>query len=303
MTNRERKVTDNGRASVAHRGVPWFAWVLLAGAGMQVVVYVARDWYQLFGPYLIVRPQLIADAAASTMPFLLGAALLVGVDRWSEGRRWLYAAAAVLGVLGLLRVASEVWWALWSTSAEPIAVPAQAGLIVVGVATSLAGAAAPLLIAFGLHAARSANALTRAWLIGAVLVLGVTTVIGVLVLAVQWVPQSPDALSTLGIATHVALHAAAAAAMTLVALAAMRAARTADALPEVLVAAGAVASVLALGWPAWFQVVVPLERQPELTTIGFVGPMILGAAGMLVMAAGFALGRVLARDHRPIREV
>lgn len=283
MTRRDGVVT----------GVPAAAWLLLVAAGIILAVHVTRDWYQLFGPYLIVRPEVISQALTATGPFLLGAAILVGMARWPAGQRWLIAGVVLLALLGLMRLGSEVAWALWvdDASREPM----QAAMIVLGFGAALATALAAISIALGLHASRVAG-VSRRWLIATVVVLGGAGLLGAFALVVAWIAWAPDLRSVVTLALpHGMLQAVAIAATVLIAVAAVRAAPRRGMLPEMLIAAGATSSALSLGWSAWFQVLAALVEPDELAryqTLAEPIALALRIIGLIGIIAGFAIGRV-----------
>jgi hypothetical protein len=275
--------------------VPTAAWLLLAGAGIILAVHVARDWYQLFGPYLIVRPQVVAQALESTAPFLLGAAILIGIGRWPGGRRWLLAGVAALAVLGVARLVSEVAVALWMEA--PTTGPMEAALIVLALAASAAAAAAAILVALGLHASRASGPAPR-WPIVAVVLLGAVALLGALALLALWMPLAPDRLvAHVALAmTHVVLQAITIGATVAVAIVALRAAPNRGAIPEWLIAIGATLAVLVIGWRAWFQVLAAVADPEALMRFQAWWqnvPLLLSIIGVVCLVVGFALGRVL----------
>ncbi|HUH16526.1 MAG TPA: hypothetical protein VMM85_01125, partial [Methylomirabilota bacterium] len=119
----------------ASAGIPLAAWLLLGVAAITLGVHVAVDWYQIFGPYLIVRPERVFQAISSVAPFLLAAAVLVGAVRWPAGRPWLALGAAALALFGVLELALLAWIALWLPGFTE---PMQATMIVRAVIAALA---------------------------------------------------------------------------------------------------------------------------------------------------------------------
>jgi hypothetical protein len=274
------------------------AWLLLAGAGITLTVHVARDWYQLFGPYLIVRPEVVGEAVEATAPFLLGAAILIGVGRW-PGRRWLVAGVVALAVLGVVRLGSEVAVALWIEGGATG--PLEAAMIVLALGASAAAAAAAILVALGLHASRVEGP-ERPWLIATLALIGAVALLGAFVLLALWLPLAPDRLVVhVALAmTHVLLQAVTIAATVAIAMAAVRAAPRHRAIPEWLIAVGATLAALLIGWRAWFQVLAGIADPEDLMPYQALWqnlPLAVSIIALLSLAIGFASGRVVpARD-------
>jgi hypothetical protein len=275
------------------------AWLLLAGAGITLTVHVARDWYQLFGPYLIIRPEVVGEAVEATAPFLLGAAILIGVGRWPRGRRWLVAGVVALAVLGIVRLGSEVAVALWIEGGATG--PLEAAMIGLALGASLASAAAAIMVALGLHASR-VDGPERPWLIVTLALIGAVALLGAFVLLALWLPLAPDHLVVhVALAmTHVLLQAVTIAATVAIAIAAVRAAPRHRAIPEWLIAVGATLAALLIGWRAWFQVLAA-AADPEVLTPYQAWwenlPLAVSIIALLCLAIGFASGRVVpARD-------
>jgi hypothetical protein len=292
-----RQAPMNHRDS-AVPGISPAAWLLLAGAGIVLAVHVARDWYQLFGPYLIVRPQMMAEAVQSTAPFLIGATILIGMGRWPAGRRWLVAGAVTLGVLGVIRLGSEIAVALWMGA--PTRGPLETAMIVLALGASLAAAAAAVMVALGLHAARIPGPERRWPIVGLALVGGVA-LLGAVIFPAVWISLTPDRGSAVLLALpHGLLQAVTIGATVVIAIAAVRAAPRHGAIPEWLIAIGAVVGALVIGWQAWFQVLVAVSDPDELIRYQALWanvPLALSVLGVLFLAIGFALGRVF-----PVRQ-
>jgi hypothetical protein len=275
--------------------VPTAAWILLGGAGIVLAVHVARDWYQLFGPYLIVRPQVIGEAVEAIAPFVLGAAILTGVGRWPAGRRWFLAGVAALAVLGVVRLGSEIAVALWMEA--PTTGALEPAMIVLALAASLAAAVAAISVALGLHASRVPG-LERPWLTGLLVLFGAVALLGALVLLALWMPLALDRLvGHAGLAmTHVVLEAITIGATVAIAVTAVRAAPHRAAIPEWLIAVGATLAVLLIGWRSWFQVLAGAANPEDLMRYQAWWlnlPVAVSIIALLCLAIGFALGRVL----------
>ena len=111
----EEDATTEYRPSTA-AGVPWTVWLLLAGAIAQLGLRIAPDAYSVFGPYFLVDAVTVVNWTQSVTIFLLAAAVVLSVDRWPSGRRPLLLGAAVLASVALLRLGSDIWWAVWEAS-------------------------------------------------------------------------------------------------------------------------------------------------------------------------------------------
>ncbi len=143
-----RPMTYDGRAD---RRIPVLAWALVGAAAVHVAIWVAVNWYRVFGPYLILKLEDASSIVTGVAPFLLAAAVLVGAARWPAGRRWLYAGAALAAVHGVMRTSMDAWWA-WRMS-DPV-VPegaVQAVLVTVNLIAVTAATLAPLCLAVGLR--------------------------------------------------------------------------------------------------------------------------------------------------------
>lgn len=279
------------------RPVPPVAWLLLFAAAVTLAFFVVRDWYQLFGPYLIVRPERVLDALGAIAPLLVAAGIVIGAVRWPTGRRWLAWGAAAFTVHGLLDAAFNGWLAWWETSPGPLDPPAD-GIFLARAWVSLAAAiTGPALVAVGLWAARRDGG--RKGLAGTVVtfglgLLGAMALVGGGALAAgELARASAVGFSGLGIVsgpTYIIGLALAAAAMAALAIAALRARPRRGPLPELVIAAGATLAAIGPAWVTWAQVVLPQAVLAEQSGLAFFLPGGMTAAGMLLVAAGFALG-------------
>lgn len=284
--------------------IPLVAWLLLAAAAATLALFVVRDWYQLFGPYLIVRPERVVDALGAAGPLLVAAGVVIGAGRWPAGRRWLARGAAAFAVHGLLDAAFDGWLAWFETSPGPLDPPVD-GILLARAWTSLAAAVAgPALVAVGLWAAgREAGriGLGRTVVGGAIGLIGAIALAGGIALgAMELARASAVGASGLGIVsgpTYVIGLALAAAATAILAIAALWAMPRRGPLPEVVIAAGATLAAVGPAWVAWAQVVLQQAVLAEQPGLAFFLPGGIAAAGMLLVAAGFALGAVAQRPE------
>ncbi len=282
--------------SVPSRTIPWQVWALLVGAIVQLGVQIAPDSYQVFGPYFLVDGEMVVGWLQSIPPFMLAAAVVLGADRWPAGRRTLLISAAVLGLFAVLRLGSDIWWAVWEASGHTWD-PSPPWLLGGLVATSLFFMIGHVLLAAGLWAARSDRPTDRAQ--AAVMV--TIGFVGIIAVGVAlWVAARTLALAPadhLVYATTVPLLTAAGlAALALVAVAAVLVAPRAGGTPEVLIAAGAVIAMAASAWSWSFPNLVPLQEVPEQAFVwAFTLPRVAEVVGWLTMVAGFGLAALALR--------
>ena len=286
--------------------VPIAAWLLLAAAAATLALFVVRNWYELFGPYLIVRPERVVDALGAIGPLLVAAGVVIGGARWSAGQRWLPWGAAAFAVHGLLDAAFSGWVAWWETS-PGLLDPSADGLLLARAWTSLAAAVAgPALVAVGIWATGRRTGrmgVARTAVAGAIALAGVIGIAGgVALAAVELARTSTVGYSGIGIVSGPAYSIGvvlAAAAMAVLAIAVLRATPRHGPLPEIVIVAGATLAAVGPGWMAWAQVVLPQATLAEQAWLAFLLPRGVTAAGMLLVAVGFALGAVAPRRSEP----
>ena len=288
-----------------HSSIPRIAWLLLAAAATSFAVFVVRDWYQLFGPYLIVRPQLVIEAVATAAPFLVAAGVLAGRGRWPAGSRWLTWGAGAYALNGVLQVLWSAWLAWWEASPSLVASPMDGLLAARAWLSLLSAIAAPALLAAGLWAASRRRPSTGRERVASALIAGiaVAALAGSALLAVTEMAREAGSgmvpfESIIGAVFSVGL-ALSAAAMALLALAAVRAIPRRGPLPELAVAGGATLAAVGPPWMSWAQVVLPQATLAEHSGWAFTVPGAVVAAGMLLLAGGFALGFVAPRPSEP----
>ena len=287
-----------GRMSPGSRAIPWPVWALLAGAIVQLGVQIAPDSYQVFGPYLLVDGRMLVGWLQSITPFLLAAAVVLGADRWPAGRRALLVAAAALAVVGLLRLALDAWWTLWETAPGPIP-PETTPWLTFG--WTVAGLAAP--VAYGLMAAglwtarpaRPAGAARMASIIAIGLAGLIATGAGLLVVAQTLERRGTADGLWVGSLTATA-WAAGFAMLAALAVAAVRIARPVNALPEVLIAGGALVTMIASAWTWSYPQIAPTQAwEDEAIVWAFTIPSVLVLVGTLAIIAGFGLAALSGR--------
>jgi hypothetical protein len=286
----------DGDRSFPSRAIPWPVWALLVGAIVQLGVQIAPDSYRVFGPYFLVDGGMVLSWLQSITPFLLAAAVILAAERWPSGHRTLLVGASVLVVVALLRMGSDVWWALWEASGHTWD-PSPPWLLAGLVATGLLFVIGHVLLAAGLWANRSTRPTDRARIavmatIGFVGIVAVGVALWVVAQTLALVPADHRVYST----TISMLTAAGLAALTLVAVAAVLVAPRTGGMPEILIAAGAVIAMAASAWAWSFPNLVPLQEVPEQSFIWvFTLPRAAEVAGWLTMIAGFGLAALAAR--------
>lgn len=281
--------------------MPWALGALGVAALVQIGARVAPDWYRIFGPYLLVDADMVVGAIRAVSPFLLAAAVLIGTPRWPAGRRWLHLGALTLGLLGLLALGSDIWWAIWEASPGGLSDGVQLILTVRYVASTIAAIAAPALLAAGLWSAR-ADAPTGGLRRVAMVVIGLIGLAGlgsgVWVAALYLGTPNLGAAASLYAAVGV-LVAIGFAATALLALAAMRVMPRRGRMPELLIAVSATLVAGATAWEWVFPNVVPLQELPfDVSSWVFTLVSAIVTLGFVGMIAGFGSG-ALARYRQP----
>jgi hypothetical protein len=273
----------------------WMAWavgLLLVGAATSLVIQLLPDWYQLFGPYLIIDADLVVGAFGSIAFFVLPAAVLVGSGRWASGRRLLWWGAAVLSASAVTRLVQEAWFtafALWPDAVSLDSQWAWTALWLGGAATMVVGHA---LLAAGLWSGVGRPSVPATRPVARTAVVLVVLLSAGAFLAAAWtafvIPWNgiENALLATGGGLLLAVGYGA---LGVVAVAALQSIPDRGALPELLIAAGATLAMLS-GAGSWVLPYVFLGEVPEFVGGIFIVLAALAAGGLLVMAAGFALG-------------
>lgn len=295
----DEHVTTEHRSAMA--AVPWVVWLLLAGAVVQLGVQVAPDSYSVFGPYFLVDGSMLVGWLQSITPFLLAAAVVLGADRWPAGRRALLGAAAALAVVGVLRLGSDVWWAIWQMSPGVIPDGTQPWLTGAFLGAALGTFLAYALLAGGLFAVPPDRPVggVRVGLMGLIALAGlVATGAGLGTVALTLGAAGSDDyrwVTVVGTGTIAAGFAALAA----LAIAAVRSAPARNGAPEVLIAVGAFVAMAATAWTWSFPYFAPDQAWSEGTSVWvFTIPNAAAALGMLAMIGGFGLGALAVRRGR-----
>lgn len=281
------------------RAAPWIgvvAWAFVGGAALHLALWLAINWYRVFGPYLILRLDDVSSILIGMAPFLLAAAVLVGAGRWPTGRRWLIAGAMLSAVHGVARSVNAAWWAWWQMS-DPIAPEGllQGGLITVSLVEVAAGALVPVCLAVGLTRGRRTGTMPRAALISAS-VAGAAVVAGGFGMLVRELAASGEigegsvGYAVLGL-THRLLALVGGvgfAALALGALAGMPSPWSRR-IAELLIGTGALLAAAGAG-ASWIgQAYVSLDAQSTHLVWVFTVPLTVMVIGMILVTAGFGI--------------
>ena len=297
-------VDDGMLGRRSSRSVPaWMPWALGAlgvAALVQVGARVAPEWYRIFGPYLLVDADMVVGAIRAVSPFALAAAVLVGTQRWTAGRRWLHLGALTLALQGLLGLGSDIWWAVWEASPGEVSDGVQLLLIARFVASAIAVPVAWAFLAAGLWSARTDESLggpRRAAMVVIGLVglvaLGSGTWVAALYLGVPNLGAALPLYAAVGVIVAIGFAATA-----LLALAAVRVMPRRGWMPELLIAVGATLVAGVTAWEWAFPNVVPLQELPfDVSSWVFTLVSAIVTLGFVAMIAGFGAG-ALARDRQ-----
>ncbi len=272
---------------------------LLLGAAVAHLLLITAVQVAI-GQSSLSAPAIVVGHLTEAMSFVLAGAVMLGIGRWPRARPWLVAGAIVLVVQGLLDIALQAWF-WWTFSLDPFDLPGlnQTFVWVRGVASLLTTIAAPALLAAGMLASPATSpgnpARRRAVALLALLGLAAVTIgtgLAVVVAARSPIPafELVDfALSGIGLAGLAALGGAA-----------VHRLPAHYRMPELLIAIGA---GLAVANGVW-QSIMTLSwvLQGFGSSFGWLQtvPNVLGLIGLIAVALGFAVGRIVPpRGARP----
>jgi hypothetical protein len=235
--------------------------------------------------------------------FVLAAAVVLSVDRWPVGRRRLLLGAAALALVALFRLGSDIWWAVWEASGH-VYEGSQPWLLAGYIVEAVLFVLAHVLLAAGLWSARVHRPPrpTRAALI-ALTGLGGLVATGVGVWATtRIIAFGPDDHVGYSVAM-MTLASAGFASLGVLALAAARVAPDRGGLAEVLIAVGALVTLVASAWNRGVMYVIPLQEVPEEAFVWyFTIPFAAEVLGLVTMIAGFGLAARAVRRSRTLGE-
>jgi len=252
------------------------AWAFVAAAVVAVVVgtiangFYGLDWFFNFDN--------VVDALPQALPFLISAGVIAGQDRWAAGRIWLIVGAWLVAIDGVLAVLLQLQVAQVNNDVGGV-LEAQPLLLIRGLAGALAHFLGFGSLAAGLWLSRAEgwSGVRRAAAIGLAVAI-------VLAAAGPFAAFTQDYISWTNVVAVVGQvpFTLGLLAIGALAIAALRAApQGRPALPEFLIAGGAVTNVIAVGATWWLFYSAPGEiyPYPSLSAVGRIA--------LLVVAVGF----------------
>jgi hypothetical protein len=289
-------VTARAQARLAIPPLPRLSLVLLAAAVVHVLIGFAAQ--RMTGGYLDISVSRVAFELRDAMPFVLGAAIIVGWDRWPAGRPWLVAAAIAFAIAATLDAGTELWLGLTWPPEPPATAGASVSADVLPVLATLALPFGPLFAAVGIwraapapgHSARRLAAIASVAILAAV-VMTVRLLLAIDAIRVTYALEVTEPFSGALLVANFAFTVGAGL-MAVLALAAVWAAPRHYFVPEFLIAGGALTvaiasiageggallasrQVIGIGWMDW---------------IGWTGYAEL--LGLLGVALGFLSARI-----------
>jgi hypothetical protein len=274
------------------RGLPSPVRLLLAAA---VIDLFLEGWLRTInGSFPSQTLNLVVGAARSATDFVLAAAIVAGAARGLGSRPWLFAAATLFVIHGLLETGLRAWFAWWAAQNNfNLTDPVQSLLRAEALATTAAAAAAPLLVAIGIWIARSRPVGAEGLRAAAVVVIALTgaaAVAGYLSVAALEVSGLP-AVEWTGIA-NVWLTAGWGISLSLLGIAALLAMPLGGSTATALIAGGIGVALAASGWVQWVMSRGGLQELPaRYFDLILNVPTGVVALSLLVAAAGLAMGR------------
>jgi hypothetical protein len=274
----------------SERRLPMPVAVLLVAA--IVDAWLIASWQAGINSFPSAMPRLVLHVAEYASDFLIAAALMGGSRRWSGGRRWFVAAAALFALHGILALA-QVEWLAWLTQGNLVVTDQlQAQLSALSLAVALLGLLAPLAVVVALWRARPGPIRIgglRAWLIV------VTALVGVLATAAHLAFEGAFAFTPnegfVAIVDAI-LSSGLSIALTLLALTALATMPRGGGLGNLLIAGGVGVALGATGWVEWFQSQGQLQDlPPRFFDLVYTVPAGVAVIGMLVMAGGVVVER------------
>lgn len=244
------------------------AAVLAVGIGTVANGFFGQEWY--------FNADNVVDAMQLALPFVVAAGVIAGQDRWLAGRTWLTAGAWLLAIGGALAVVLEIQVASVENDVAGI-LDAQPWWIARAVVGGLAEPLGFASLAIGLWLSRPTErgGIHPAMIIGIAVVIAIAAAGPFAALGVSTIVLA-DPIVILGqVPISLGLFASGA-----LAVAAMRAAPQWRPMPELLIAAGAACTTIALGITWWL-----FYLGPSFETFAWLSAA--AGAGLLVLGAGF----------------
>ena len=279
------------KAVGSERRLPLAVAVLVLAA--IVDAWLIASWQAGVNSYPYAIPRLVVRVAEYASDFLIAAALVGGSRRWSGGRRWFVAGAALFALHGILALA-KVEWLGWLTQGNLVVTDQlQTQLSALALAVALLGLVAPLAVVVGLWEARAGPIRIgglRAWLIGVIALEGALAIAGSVAFMVAYIGSVPE--TAVVPLVNGMLSAGSPIPLTLLALTALATMPRGGGVGNLLIAGGIGAALVATGWGQWFQSQGQLQDLPaRFFDLVYTVPAGVAVIGMLVMAGGVVVGR------------
>jgi len=261
--------------------------MLIGAAAVHAIVHALRAGMINRAPY--VQPAGVIGVLEAAAGFLLPAAIIIGVDRWPAGRRWLLGAAALFTIAGVLNLGMQAWFAWSQTQDLPMISDTVQSVMVARAFVSVSATTVGMfLVAGGLWLARPPRSVRGRRGTAAAIAIGVLGLVALGGgLALASIIRNDFRTSAL-----YGLTALGSGGTALVAIAALRCIPRRGTLPELLVAIGAALAVVAVAWTHWLLVLQPLQDIPRELGWVIIFPVAIGVLGMLVAVVGFAFTRL-----------
>ena len=300
---------DAGQPTTADR--PWRPRViaaLLLGAVASVVIELAPDFYQIFGPYPVIDSHLVLSALEAFLPFAFAAAVVYGADGWPTGQSRLWWGAGMLAFAAVLSLVAELVFAGISFDT----ITAFEGLntwMPIRYITELAVTSAGVgLLATGLWRGRGSFGRDAKPTGGRMAVAVVGIVAALAVIADLWaaglmVDGFPVDLVAFGLAGGL-LTAATSIALGALAIVALRITPARAGQPELLIASGA--TLVLVGRAAQWALPYALQSGTQFNPLSgaiFTVVAVVTSFGLIAMSLGFVLSGLAAHPPRPVPEV
>ncbi len=287
----------SGRWPTSSRTITTAAWLLLIAAAIQMaVLWLARS--------AITQPlpiSAVVSVVSGSTCFVMAAAVLAGLSRWPEGRRWLILGGAAFALVGVLDLARDLWFATQPYGNVPIDDTSQTLIRLRGVITAALTIAAPLLLGAGIWTSRRHD-LSRQHT-AAIVILGVVGLVATLGgLVSAWIASGIlQATSTLFDGPLLVITALSAAGFLALGVAAASGVHGKESLPELLISAGATAWLCSAAWLQWSSAAWlsagPQQSMPPGWAITVSLADAVALFGTVAMIAGFGLAGLLRRPR------